>query len=93
MTQPIRHRVIFRGRVQGVGFRATAVACAARLPVAGFVQNLPDGSVLLEAEGVRDDLEALVTALEEETVGRVTGRDITHLAANGEFGGRFEVRW
>lgn len=47
----MRIRVIFAGRVQGVGFRATARDIAQRHPMTGFVQNQPDGSVLLEAQG------------------------------------------
>ena len=35
-------QVIFRGRVQGVGFRYTARRIAARYDVTGFVRNLPD---------------------------------------------------
>lgn len=92
MNEPIRYRVIFRGHVQGVGFRATTAMAAARLSVVGFVENLPDGTVLLEAEGTPEALGELVAAAEQETVGRVTGRDITKSAATGEFGGRFEVK-
>lgn len=92
MNEPIRYRVVFRGHVQGVGFRTTAAMAAARLSVAGFVQNLPDGTVLLEAEGAPDALDALVAVAEKKTLGRVTGREITHLPANGEFGVSFEIR-
>ena len=47
---PIRRRVLFHGRVQGVGFRYTTASIARRHPVVGFVRNLPDGSVELVAE-------------------------------------------
>ena len=47
----LRRRVVVRGTVQGVGFRYYANAEAARLGVAGFVRNLDDGSVEVEAEG------------------------------------------
>ena len=42
-------RWIFRGRVQGVGFRYTALHLSRRHPVRGFVRNLRDGSVELVA--------------------------------------------
>lgn len=47
----IRRRVVVRGNVQGVGFRYYANAEAVRLGIAGFVRNLDDGSVEVEAEG------------------------------------------
>src|ERR1039458_5768136 len=43
--------VFFTGHVQGVGFRYTALQAAKEVEVAGFVTNLPDGRVQLEAEG------------------------------------------
>ena len=39
------------GRVQGVSFRAYAEREAARLGVAGWVRNEPDGSVAIHVEG------------------------------------------
>ncbi len=39
------------GRVQGVGFRYYAQKKAMEFGVSGYVKNLPDGSVYIEAEG------------------------------------------
>lgn len=47
----VRKQIRFTGRVQGVGFRATARGIARRHPVSGWVRNEPDGSVLLEVQG------------------------------------------
>jgi len=49
--------VVLSGRVQGVGYRYYALRSAQRLNLHGWVRNLPDGSVELEAEGARDALE------------------------------------
>jgi acylphosphatase len=38
------------GRVQGVGFRYSAVHKAQQLGIKGFVKNMYDGSVFIEAE-------------------------------------------
>ncbi len=58
-----RRRVLYDGRVQGVGFRFTAARLAPRFGVSGWVRNLPDGRVELEAQGepgqVRDLLDAI----------------------------------
>ena len=56
----IRRRVVVRGNVQGVGFRYYANAEASRLGVAGFVRNLPDGSVEIEVEGEHPAVASLV---------------------------------
>lgn len=58
----MRQRVRFLGRVQGVGFRATVRSICLAHPVSGFVQNEPDGSVLMEIQG---DDAVLQTVLDE----------------------------
>jgi acylphosphatase len=53
-------RLQIRGRVQGVGYRAFVRREAAALRLNGVVRNLDDGSVEIEAEGPRADLERLL---------------------------------
>lgn len=48
-----------RGRVQGVGFRASVRARARSLGVAGWVRNLRDGSVEVAVEGRSAEVAAL----------------------------------
>lgn len=45
------------GLVQGVRFRLTSKAVADHLRIKGIVKNMPDGSVYIEAEGKRPQLE------------------------------------
>jgi acylphosphatase len=54
------------GRVQRVGFRAKAVALAAKMGLVGMVQNRPDGRVLVIAEGEKAELERFAEALRIE---------------------------
>ena len=56
-----RIRVVVRGDVQGVGFRAATAHEARRLGVAGWVRNLRDGSVEVEAEGTVEAVDGLIT--------------------------------
>ena len=53
-------RVIVTGTVQGVWFRAHTENKARELGVAGYVRNLPDGSVEIVAEGAADAVDGLV---------------------------------
>jgi acylphosphatase len=59
-----RVSVRITGRVQGVGFRNFTRSCARQLGVTGWVRNESDGSVRLEAEGPREALDELVTAVQ-----------------------------
>jgi len=51
-------QVLYRGQVQGVGFRYTVRSVATGFVVSGTVRNLPDGAVELIAEGDREELAA-----------------------------------
>jgi len=56
----LHYRIRVTGRVQGVGYRAFALRLANRLDLRGFVQNLPDGTVLIEAEGTANALNQFI---------------------------------
>jgi acylphosphatase len=57
----VRVRAVVAGRVQGVWFRESCRREAERLGVTGWVRNLPDGRVEIEAQGRRAAVDALVT--------------------------------
>ena len=59
-----RH-VFFEGRVQGVGFRWTVKNLARGYDVIGWVKNLPDGRVELQAGGEQDEVDSFIEAIEE----------------------------
>lgn len=59
----VRVRITYSGRVQGVGFRATAQACARTRAVTGWVRNEPDGSVVMEVQGEPAEIDAAVSLL------------------------------
>ena len=66
--------VVVRVRVQGVGYRWSTVRTAQPLGLRGWVQNLPDGSVEILAEGPTDALDALERwAKDGPTHARVSG--------------------
>lgn len=61
----IRRGVRFIGRVQGVGFRATSKYVADGFDVSGWVRNEPDGSVAMEVQGAKNEVEAFLNALHD----------------------------
>lgn len=77
--------VHYSGRVQGVGFRFTAVSIAREFQVGGYVKNLPDGRVQLEAEGQPDEVQRFLAAIAAEFPGNIHRAEITSgLAPQGE---------
>jgi acylphosphatase len=56
----IRRRVVVRGRVQGVFFRASCRDTAHTLGVSGWVSNEPDGTVQAVFEGDEGAVEGMV---------------------------------
>lgn len=68
----IHHETVhFSGHVQGVGFRYTVLQVAKEFEVAGYVKNLADGRVLLEAEGSVADVAAFIEAVHERMHGYI----------------------
>jgi acylphosphatase len=55
-----RVRVLVRGRVQGVFFRAETRARAESLGLSGSVRNLPDGTVEAVLEGDSERVESMI---------------------------------
>jgi acylphosphatase len=63
-------KVIYSGRVQGVGFRYSTKQIAAGYEVTGSVKNLPDGRVELQAMSHdADELEGFLAAIDESNLG------------------------
>ena len=56
MEEKLLYKIHVTGYVQGVGFRWRTEREAASLGIKGFVRNMPDGSVCIEAEGSRKQL-------------------------------------
>jgi acylphosphatase len=88
-----RLHVLISGDVQGVFFRAGAQDEARRLGLAGWVRNVPDGSVEMVAEGGRDALERLLGWCGHGPAGAaVSDVKSMWLAATGEFAD-FRIRY
>jgi acylphosphatase len=60
-------RIIYEGRVQGVGFRWTAKELARGYDVLGTVRNLPDGTVEMIVAGERGEVMEFLRDLREDS--------------------------
>ena len=71
MTQNLPHdtnmtvRLLIKGRVQGVGYRAWCMNTAEALGLKGWVRNITDGSVEALVYGPAKDVEAMIAACGE----------------------------
>lgn len=98
MAEPIestvlRAKLLVRGKVQGVGYRAFAVRVASQRGLYGWVRNLDDGRVELEVEGTKEQIMLLI---EEAKTGppasRVAAVEVEWSPATGRFSD-FHVRY
>ncbi len=86
-----RIEIIFMGRVQGVGFRAATLDTAHRYEIVGWVRNEADGTVMLVAEGEKDELERFLAAHRERLKHFFTSERITDKPERGGYD-CFEIR-
>lgn len=72
VSRPVRisRRVIYAGRVQGVGFRYSVKQIAAGFDATGWVRNLPDGTVELLAAGEASEVESFLDAVASSHLSR-----------------------
>jgi len=86
----IAKHLVIHGRVQGVGYRDSAVQAAFMLNISGWVRNRSDGRVELLSEGSESDLLAFIARIEQKMEGYIAGKMVTWEQPTGEFGG-FEL--
>ena len=64
-------KVVYSGRVQGVGFRFRIRLLSERFSVSGYVKNLPDGRVELVAQGDPGEIDRFRQDIQTEMRGLV----------------------
>ena len=84
MSQIAKH-IIFTGRVQGVGFRFTALDIANRYRLTGWVRNLWDGTVEMVAQGLSDDIEDCIRDIKECFGGYIRETKVEEISPNPHY--------
>ena len=88
---PVARRIVVRGRVQGVFFRATVRDAARRAGASGWARNRPDGSVEIHVEGAADAVDAVEAVARRGPRGAsVESVDVSDVSPQGLAG--FETR-
>jgi acylphosphatase len=88
----VREHIRYTGRVQGVGFRATARDVARAFAVTGWVRNEPDGSVALEVQGPPDEIAAFRARLRAVMGQNIATEDATHIDPRADDSGFIVAR-
>lgn len=80
-------RIILRGRVQGVGFRWFVKQHADQLGINGYVKNLHNGDVEIEAEGEKSRVEDLIDEVKKgPTFAKVQDIEVEWKDYSGRYG-------
>lgn len=88
MMARVAKKIWISGLVQGVGFRYYTQRQAEILGVSGYARNLADGRVEVVVEGEQQNVQQLVSWLEQggPTHARVDGLEVEEIAVGG-YGG------
>ena len=84
MNQIAKH-IIFAGRVQGVGFRFTALDIARRYKLTGLVRNLMDGTVEVIAQGPADDVADCIRDIKSSFQGYIRETKVEEIPFNPQY--------
>jgi len=87
------YRLVLRGSVQGVFYRAFICDHASRLGISGWVRNDFDGKVTIEAHGKEESLDKFITvSIEGPAAASVDGHDLSEIPFD-EGVSSFDVRY
>ena len=78
----VRSRILYFGRVQGVGFRWNVAEIVKNFQLTGLVQNLPNGSVEVVLEGTDAEIKKASVAIDRKMKRYWTNREME--SRNGE---------
>ena len=80
----IRKHIIFRGWVQGVGFRWRARQAADHYGCTGWVRNEWDGTVSMEIQGTEEAIDKVIMSIEFVRYVQIENMDVMILPVDPE---------
>ncbi|MFH1378748.1 MAG: acylphosphatase [bacterium] len=88
-----RYYIVFRGNVQGVGFRFFAQKEAQKLNLFGWIRNRPDGTVDMEIDGTETLLMNYINELKtKHPWANVSSADIKEKSISNPYN-EFQIRF
>lgn len=84
--ETVRKRILFSGRVQGVGFRWRCSVIADSLRLTGSVRNLYDGRVEAELQGGERAIYELISRMKNQRFVDIEDIDIRDIPVKDETG-------
>lgn len=75
----MRRHYLFKGRVQGVGFRITLYQQAIKYGLTGWVKNLPDGRVEACLQGELEKIEQAVAYMHSIRYIKIDSQDVEEI--------------
>lgn len=88
----VRKKLIFKGEVQFVGFRFQSKYLADTLGLTGYVENLPNGDVLMEVQGRERTIDDLILCLHQKRPIRIDSVEEEYLSLQEKEKG-FRYMW
>ena len=75
----IRKHIVFRGQVQGVGFRYRAGMGAHEAGCTGWARNEYDGSVSMEIQGTEQQIASVIRTIAAGRFVHIESMDVTEI--------------
>ena len=89
----VRRHYIFKGSVQGVGFRYRATYAASMYGVTGWVCNRYDGSVEKEAQGMPEAIDKMIAVLRRDRYIYIEDMNVKEIPLEEDTGFHVRSSW
>jgi acylphosphatase len=87
----MRKQITYKGHVQGVGFRYCAKNIAQGYEIDGYVKNLNNGGVEIQAEGEKEEIELFFAELNTEMAGFIREKEEIEISSEPALRGGFSI--